>query len=91
MSDKAFILWGATNYIDFEEVLPAEDTLQQTRIGLLDVKIDLDEPHLLNIYLDEFRTELEDDNINFMSLSETKQIDYLNFHDVVREWPFTYG
>lgn len=28
LKDKVFILWGAANFIEFEEVMPAEETLK---------------------------------------------------------------
>ena len=38
--------------------------------------------------MDEYRIELQDDSINFMGLSEPKQINYLNFADVSKDSPW---
>ena len=35
----------------------------------------------------EFRTDLFDDNLNFLGLGAPKKINYLNFSNIVKEWP----
>ena len=71
---------GSTNFIDMEKVLPIEETLDKGQTLLVLTKIDLEQPQFMKLLeLDEFRTELHDDNINFMDLSDHKTLDYLNF------------
>ena len=62
-----------------EAVLPVEETLEDTMRIVLDLKVELDKPVRKNLYLDEYRTVLQDDNLNFMGLSDPKEISYLNF------------
>lgn len=62
-----------------EAVLPVEETLEDTMRIVLDLKVELDKPVRKNLYLDEYRTVLQDDNLNFMGLSDPKEINYLNF------------
>ena len=81
------MLWGIQNYIDMEKVLPADDTLKQGLNNLITAKLDLEKNQTKLLELEEYRTELYDDNINFMGLSEPKQIDYLNFAENARDYP----
>ena len=37
--------------------------------------------------MEEFRAELQDDNINFLGLSEPKKLNYLNFAEVIKDYP----
>ena len=62
--------------------MPIEETLEQLQNTILVLtKIDLDQPQVFKILeLDEFRTQLYDDNINFMGLSDPKTLEYLNFN-----------
>ena len=61
--------------------MPIEETLEQLQNTILVLtKIDLDQPQVFKILeLDEFRTQLYDDSINFMGLSDPKTLEYLNF------------
>ena len=62
-----------------QEVLPADETLQSIQKELLYTKIDFDQKRGKEFFLDEYRTELHDNSINFMGLTEPKQVNYLNF------------
>ena len=73
-SDQYFMLWGIQNYIDMEKVLPADDTLKQGLNNLIMAKLDLEKNQTKLLVLEEYRTELYDDNINFMGLSEPKKL-----------------
>ena len=69
MKNHNFQMIGATNFINMDLVLPIEETLQQVNSLLILTKIDLEQPQINKILkLDEFRTELHDDNINLMGL-----------------------
>ena len=49
------------------------------------VRIDVDKPNLQLYELDEYRAQLQDDNINFMNLAEPVELKYLNFADKVSQ------
>ena len=66
-------------------MLPANETLQTIRNVLLLTTIDLEKPQAKHYYLEENRTELQDDSINFMGLTEPKEINYLNFAEVSKD------
>ena len=85
LADKIFFLFANTNYIDMKEVLKADETLKKLPNYLLETKIDLEKPQSKVYTLEEHRTELQDDSINFMGLTEPKEINYLNFAEVVRD------
>ena len=53
-----------------KEVLPVDKTLQKIQNVLLFTTIDLENPVSKDYYLEENRTELQDDSINFMGLTE---------------------
>ena len=61
------------------QVLPIEETLQSNLHLLVITPVNLDKPVSKFLFLDEERTELQDDNINMMGLSEPKRLNYLNF------------
>ena len=52
-------------------------------------KIDLDKSFGRNVQLDEYRTSLQDDEINFMNLADSSEIKYINYSEVVEELNFT--
>ena len=58
LSDKLLTLWALSNFINMEEVLPVDDTLQQWPNLLSYEKIDLDKPIAKFLELEEYRTEL---------------------------------
>ena len=58
LKDKTFTLYGTTNFINFEEVLPIEETLQSTLNVLLTIPIDPDTMLMKIFELDEQRVEL---------------------------------
>ena len=80
MKSHVFQMIGTTNFIEMDQVLSIEETLQKQSDLLIWTKIDLEQPQLIKyLELEEFRTELYDDSINFMGLSDPKTLDYLNF------------
>ena len=62
-----------------------DDTLQQLPNFLSFGQIDLDKPIIKFLELEEYRTELQDDTINFMGLSEPKKFNYVNFAQTERD------
>ena len=58
LSGKTFILFAPTNYIDMEEVQPADDTLKQGWGQLLMEKFEFGKTRSKLLLLDEYRTEL---------------------------------
>ena len=53
---------------------------------LISHKIDIDQVLTKIVYLNEHRTELQDDYINWMGLSDPEEINYLNFADEIKDW-----
>ena len=43
----------------------------------------MDKPVMYGLTLNEYRTELYDDRLNFMGLTPPKEINYLNFDESV--------
>ena len=56
-----------------------ELTLQYIPTTLYVVPVDLQSPKYQLLNLDEYRTRLQDDNVNFMNMAEPTEIKYLNF------------
>ena len=70
-----------------KEVLSADETLLSIQNAVILQAIDLENP-LAKVYdLEENRTELQDDSINFMGLTEPKEISYLNFAEISKDAP----
>ena len=44
-------------------------------------KVNIEEPKSLLLYLDEYRIELKDNNMDFMDLTEAKNLKYLNIRE----------
>ena len=49
-------------------------------------KIDLGEPHIFDIKLDEHRTELYDSRFRFLNLPEPDELNYFNFDPKYTDW-----
>ena len=58
LSGTTFMLFAPTNYIDMEEVQPADDTLKHVWRNLLMEKIEFGKTRSKLLLLDEYRAEL---------------------------------
>ena len=68
------------------DVRPRSETLEQLRQVILVRQIDLNEPHIYDIKLDEYRTEFHDSRFSFLNLPEPDQLNYLNFDPNYTDW-----
>ena len=66
-----------------DKVLPLDETLKSQQTVNMLAKVNIEEPKSLLLYLDEYRIELKDNNMDFMDLTEAKNLKYLN----IREQP----
>ena len=76
-------MYNFDKYIDFENVVDFKDTLQKTINLKLAAEIDLDKLSSHHFYLIEHRTQLIDNNMNFLGLTPPDELNYFNWDDTV--------
>ena len=81
------MIFATTNFINLEEVEPIEEIVKHQSNKLLRARVSLNENLGRRYELDETRSELKDDNFNFMGLSEPSKLNYLNVADNFVELP----
>ena len=75
------------NFINFSEFEDAESMIHSMAEMYYMREIDLDNPQIVRLYLEEERTELYDDRLNFMGLTDPEVLHYMNMDKVLREMP----
>ena len=81
---------SSNNYIDFSVIEDAEKTLKLMPKTFHFEKINTQASKRYIVDLDEYRTELYDDRINFLELTEPKIVNYININSQLLEWPMTH-
>ena len=85
MTAHQFFVHKVENFINFEDVKPFEETLEQSLDYLLIKKVDITKHKVYKVKLVQSRNSFSDSRFNFMDLAEPKQLDYLNFDEIVEE------
>ena len=73
----ALIGWG--NFIDLKEVNPKNESVQQLQKLIIVKNIELDTPQRVVLAMEEYRTDLQDDILNFLNLAEPSEVNYINY------------
>ena len=90
-TDNKFFLHNFDKYIDFENVVDYEETLQKTINLKLSVEVDLQKLGSYHFYLIEHRTQLIDNNMNFLGFMPPNELNYFNFDDNIDYIPESFG
>ena len=78
--DHVLTMIIANNYIEMDEVKPAEESLEQVHEFKFLHNFEEDGTGLVRyLALNEFRTDLYDDRYDLLGFSKPKQVDYMNF------------
>ena len=91
LAQHFFTVVSYASFIDFDSVLPKDETLQ--RIPKLDLWVKIDRKVGVTHWtkINEHYAELQDDRINFMGLSPAKEFTYWNTDDRVRTFEYDWS
>ena len=80
-------IFNFENFIDFESVQNKEETLRHyARLAFFKKLINVSEGRTYLMKYKVHETELYDDRINLLGLSEPKKINYLNLEEYIQEF-----
>ena len=83
---------SAINYVNMEEIEPQEGSLKTLLKMVFQTKIKEGHQTITSIPLDEYRVKLEDNRFDFMGLSPSKELSFLNSNDNFTELSYNpYG
>ena len=77
-SKMRLVLYVVENFIDFDDIKPIEETLQQIQRASIVTKIDFKNPSYYSCTLEETRVELQDNPLDPIGFAEAAKINYFN-------------